>query len=254
MPWATDDYSRQSSEEWCRKSAAEFLSRRQLQFLIFTKQTGEHIGNIGAFDFDWDVPSCEIGYWLGTRHTGQGYMTEAAGVLLRMLQTTLHARRVQIRTDGENTRSRRVAELAGFQLEGVLRNDCVAVGGRLRNTCVFSWIGSALVKFFTSDPDRCCDHRCPNMSSSEPYIWSAIFTTIALASVDQGGLSEISECSRGIDRLPGRLNPLHIHPAGRGRGQIHALGLIPRRAQIGDVIGRHIHPSLCGLEAGRRYA
>jgi RimJ/RimL family protein N-acetyltransferase len=143
MPWATDDYSRQSSEEWCRKSAAEFLSRRQLQFLIFTKQTGEHIGNIGAFDFDWDVPSCEIGYWLGTRHTGQGYMTEAAGVLLRMLQTTLHARRVQIRTDGENTRSRRVAELAGFQLEGVLRNDCVAVGGRLRNTCVFSWIGSA---------------------------------------------------------------------------------------------------------------
>jgi len=35
---------------------------------------------------------------------------------------------------------RRVAELAGFQLEGVLRNDSVGVGGKLRNTCIYSWI------------------------------------------------------------------------------------------------------------------
>ncbi|HEX4055013.1 MAG TPA: GNAT family N-acetyltransferase [Tepidisphaeraceae bacterium] len=141
MPWATDDYAEQSGEEWCRKSAAEFLSRKQLQFLIFSHHEGRHLGNIGAFKFDWDVPSCEIGYWLHTAHTGHGYMTEAVGVLRNMLYQTLGARRVQICTDEKNHKSRRVAELAGFQLEGVLRNDCIAVGGRLRNTCVFSWIG-----------------------------------------------------------------------------------------------------------------
>jgi ribosomal-protein-serine acetyltransferase len=143
MPWATDDYNEQSGEEWCRKAAADFLSRHQFQFLIFLREKDRHIGNIGAFKFNWEVPSCEVGYWLHTAHTNHGYMTEAVGVLLAMLRSRVHVRRVEIRSDAENLRSRRVAELAGFQLEGILRNDCLAVGGRLRNTCIFSWIDPA---------------------------------------------------------------------------------------------------------------
>jgi ribosomal-protein-serine acetyltransferase len=143
MPWATDDYNVQNAEEWCRKAAADFLSRHQLQFLIFLRPEGRHIGNIGAFKFNWEVPNCEVGYWLHTAHTNHGYMTEAVGVLLAMLRSRVHVRRVEIRTDAENLKSRRVAELAGFQLEGILRNECRAVGGRLRNTCIFSWIDPA---------------------------------------------------------------------------------------------------------------
>ncbi|MGD0139164.1 MAG: GNAT family N-acetyltransferase [Tepidisphaeraceae bacterium] len=140
MPWATDAYNERSGEEWCRKAAANFLSREQLQFLIFLRPEDRHVGNVGAFKFNWDIPSCEIGYWLHTAHTGRGYMTEAVGVLKDMLRSRIHARRVEIRSDAENLKSRRVAELAGFQLEGILRNDSVAVGGRLRNSCVFSSI------------------------------------------------------------------------------------------------------------------
>jgi ribosomal-protein-serine acetyltransferase len=142
MPWATDDYNEQNGEEWCRKSAADFLSRHQLQFLITLRPEGRHIGNIGAFKFNWEVPSCEVGYWLHTAHTHHGYMTEAVGVLLAMLRSRVHVRRVEIRSDAQNLKSRRVAELAGFQLEGILRNECLAVGGRLRNTCIYSWICS----------------------------------------------------------------------------------------------------------------
>jgi RimJ/RimL family protein N-acetyltransferase len=143
MPWATDDYNEQGAEEWCRKSAANFLSRAQLQFLIFLKNQMRHVGTMGAFDFQWDVPSCEIGYWLSSDHTGRGYMTEAVHALTEMLRRQIKVRRVQIRCDAENARSRRVSELAGFQLEGILRCDCVAEGGRLRNTCVYSRIYDA---------------------------------------------------------------------------------------------------------------
>jgi RimJ/RimL family protein N-acetyltransferase len=143
MPWATDDYSEQSGEEWCRKAAANFLSRDQLQFLIFERENGRHIGNIGAFKFNWEVPSCEVGYWLHSGHTRRGYMTEAVGVLVSMLRRHVQVRRVEIRADEGNQKSRRVAELAGFQLEGILRNDCVAVGGRVRNTCIYSRIDLA---------------------------------------------------------------------------------------------------------------
>jgi RimJ/RimL family protein N-acetyltransferase len=143
MPWATEDYNEQSAEEWCRKAATDFLSRHQLQYLIFLRQEGRHIGNIGAFEFNWKVPNCEVGYWLNTADTSHGYMTESVGVLLAMLRYRLNVRRVQICTDAENLRSRRVAELAGFQLEGILRNHCIATGGKLRNSCIFSWIDPA---------------------------------------------------------------------------------------------------------------
>jgi RimJ/RimL family protein N-acetyltransferase len=138
MPWATDDYSEQRGEEWCRKAAADFLLRQQFQFLIFSRHDGAHLGNVGAFKFTWDIPSCELGYWLRTTHTGNGYMTEAVGILARMLRQTLGARRIEIRADAKNQKSRRVAELAGFQLEGILRSEALATGGGLRDTCVFS--------------------------------------------------------------------------------------------------------------------
>jgi RimJ/RimL family protein N-acetyltransferase len=140
MPWATDDYNEQGCEEWCRRAAAEFLSRKQLQFLVLSLDGSQHLGTIGAHHFDWDIPSCEIGYWMRTTHTGRGQMTESVLLLLKMLREVLHVRRVQIRTDEENLKSRAVAERAGFQLEGILRKDCVATGGRLRNTCVYSCI------------------------------------------------------------------------------------------------------------------
>jgi ribosomal-protein-serine acetyltransferase len=142
MPWATVDYNEQSGEQWCRKAAADFLARNQLQYLIFSRHERRHLGNIGAFDMDWSVPSCEIGYWLHSAHTGSGYMTEAVGVLADMLIKTLNVRRVQIRTDERNQKSRRVAELAGFQFEGVMRQDSITVGGGLRSTCVLSRIHS----------------------------------------------------------------------------------------------------------------
>lgn len=140
MPWATDDYNEEGAEEWCRKSAADWIIRKQFQFFILLRETNRHIGTMGAFKLDWNVPSCEIGYWLHTAHTGQGLMTEAVKMLTKMLVNTLNFHRVQICSDELNTRSRRVAELAGYQLEGILRNDCVAFGGRLRNTCFYSTI------------------------------------------------------------------------------------------------------------------
>jgi ribosomal-protein-serine acetyltransferase len=142
MPWATDAYSEQSGEEWCRKAAGDFLSRHQLQYLIFLREENRPVGAIGAFKFNWDIPSCEIGYWLRTSHTHCGYTTEALGVLLAMLRVCIQVRRVEIRVDAKNLKSRRVAELAGFQLEGILRSDSFTVGGGLRDTCVFSWISS----------------------------------------------------------------------------------------------------------------
>jgi ribosomal-protein-serine acetyltransferase len=142
MVWATDAYDEKSAEEWCRKAAANFLAREQLQFHVLERAGGAHLGSVGAFKFDWAVPSCEIGYWLRTSHNGQGFMTEAVVGVREMLCEQLHMRRVQIQCDEENRKSRRVAERAGFELEGILRSNVVAANNVLRNTCIYSWISA----------------------------------------------------------------------------------------------------------------
>ncbi|HEU6455225.1 MAG TPA: GNAT family protein, partial [Roseateles sp.] len=51
---------------------------------------------------------------------------------------TLRAQRVEIRCDVRNTRSRAVAERCGFELDGILRRDALAVDGSVRDTAVYS--------------------------------------------------------------------------------------------------------------------
>jgi RimJ/RimL family protein N-acetyltransferase len=123
MPWASDAYNEDAAEEWCRKAAADFIVRNQLQFCIFLRD-GRHAGNIGAFRFKWEIPACEIGYWLRTDLVGRGLMTEAAQALNNMLAGTLHMRRIQIVCDNLNRRSYGVAERCGFSLDGTIRASC----------------------------------------------------------------------------------------------------------------------------------
>jgi RimJ/RimL family protein N-acetyltransferase len=57
-----------------------------------------------------------------------------------MAFAVLGARRMQILCDEGNVRSARVAETAGFQLEGLLRNDDRRPDGTLGSSLVFSLI------------------------------------------------------------------------------------------------------------------
>jgi ribosomal-protein-serine acetyltransferase len=143
MPWAKDDYGDRDGEEWCRKSAASFIERKDLQYMIWASDNAEYLGAVGTHAFDWDVPKCEIGYWLRTSHCGRGLMTEAVNALAGMLLGSLEFQRVEIRCDDRNQRSWRVAERCGFTFDGTLRRDHRYSDGRLRDTRVYSRLADA---------------------------------------------------------------------------------------------------------------
>jgi len=137
MPWAKDDYGEKEAEEWARRAVATFLTRERCEYVIFARDGGRHLGNLGMFNFDWTVPRCEIGYWIRTADTGRGYASEAVGALLEMGRG-LKMRRFQIQSDADNRKSRRVAERAGFELEGILRDFVRRPDQSIGSICVYS--------------------------------------------------------------------------------------------------------------------
>ncbi|MFT9847028.1 GNAT family N-acetyltransferase [Aneurinibacillus sp. REN35] len=133
--------SEQDVEANIRESHANFLKREELRLLVFRKDTGEFIASSGLHRINWNIPKFEIGYWIDSRYSGQGYMTEAVEGITAFAFDTLHARRVEIRCDAPNVKSRAIAERLGFTLEGILRNEALSVDGKeVRDTCIYARI------------------------------------------------------------------------------------------------------------------
>ncbi|MFO1228388.1 GNAT family N-acetyltransferase [Roseateles sp.] len=144
MPWAQDAPTAESSEAVVRRMHADFVTRRDLCFHVFLLaaegRRGRLVGGTGLHRVDWTVRRFEIGYWLRPDVQGQGLASECVRLLSRMAFDTLQARRVEIRCDTRNTRSRAVAERCGFELEGVLRRESLGVDGEPRDTAVYARI------------------------------------------------------------------------------------------------------------------
>ncbi len=84
--------------------------------------------------------SFEISYWLRTSATRQGYATEAVRLLVDVAYDQLQARRIALTCDQHNIASRRVAEHAGFVLEGTLRSSVLGSDGRPADSLVLSLV------------------------------------------------------------------------------------------------------------------
>ena len=138
MPWPREHGTVEDSEASARVARVRFLERTELRMHFYLKGTETLVGSSGLHRIDWEVPKFETGYWCRTRFAGQGYTTEAVRGIAAFAFDTLGAERVEIRCDPLNRPSARVAERAGFHLEGELRNDALGADGTLRNTLVFS--------------------------------------------------------------------------------------------------------------------
>ena len=110
-----------------RQNQARFLLRETLNCELFLRSSDEFIGRAGFVGVNWTLRKFEVGYWLDSRFIGQGLMLEAVKTLTQMAFDTLEAQRVEIFCDVPNTGSRRVAEKAGFTLEGILKNNALDV-------------------------------------------------------------------------------------------------------------------------------
>ncbi len=140
MSWAKTPPAVEDTEVFVRQAQADFLRRTSLPLILLRKADGSFVGSSGLHDINWEVRSFEIGYWLRTSCTGQGYMSEAVNAITAFAFQVLGANRVQITMDDCNVRSWRVAERCGFVLEGVLHNHRLDHRGQLSDTRVYAQV------------------------------------------------------------------------------------------------------------------
>ncbi len=122
-------------------SLAERDEGNQYPFIIFHKRTKKLIGSTRFFEIFAKDSKLEIGWtWIVEKYWGTGINSECKLLLLTHCFDVLKARRVQLKTDENNVRSRKAIEKIGGQFEGILRKDRIKENGLSRNAAYYSII------------------------------------------------------------------------------------------------------------------
>ncbi|HET6453291.1 MAG TPA: GNAT family N-acetyltransferase [Armatimonadota bacterium] len=116
-PYPEEDYA-----PWIRNAREKMERREQFDMAIVLKETSLPIGSCAIEDISWEHMRGEIGYWLGQKYWGQGYMTEAVRRMAQFAFEELGFERIHAYCFPQNAASIRVLGRAGFRQEGHIRH------------------------------------------------------------------------------------------------------------------------------------
>ena len=120
LPWVDGTSDSPAILEFLRGVLERIRAGGALELVI--EHDGALAGLCGFRVIDRNNRSADIGYWLREDFGGRGIMTACCRALIRHGFESLELNRISLGAAVENTRSRRVAERLGFQLEGVQRD------------------------------------------------------------------------------------------------------------------------------------
>jgi ribosomal-protein-serine acetyltransferase len=138
MLWAASYHTVDDAVEFVRRQSGHWALDAHVGMGLFARQGETLLGSAGFHVRSFDIPSIEIGYWLRQSAEGHGYMTEAVRLITNFAFDEFGARRVMIRCDARNARSKAVAERLGYVFEGCHRNDSLGTDGDVRDTLVYA--------------------------------------------------------------------------------------------------------------------
>lgn len=118
-------------------SFADWDAGSEYQWIILERAGGECVGTLSC---RLSGRAADFGYFLGRGHWGKGFAYEAASSMLQWLHGQSAIRRIWATVDVENTRSRRLLERLGLQLESIARKATVRpnIGAPPRDTATYA--------------------------------------------------------------------------------------------------------------------
>jgi len=115
-------YLLRDARQYLEGVAAGWRAGEHAGFAIVDAAANDLLGSIGVRSVDGASSVAEVGYWIAASARGRGIATAALRLVSRWALETAGVKRLQLRAATRNLPSQRVAERAGFTLEGVLRS------------------------------------------------------------------------------------------------------------------------------------
>ena len=119
LDWG-NEYTKDMAFDFLKSADANWENNKEFVYAIYFENT--FIGLITILNIAEQHKKAEIGYWLDTDFTGNGYMTEAVKLIERELFDN-GFNKVVIQTDVLNVKSAKIPQTLGYKLDGILRQD-----------------------------------------------------------------------------------------------------------------------------------
>jgi RimJ/RimL family protein N-acetyltransferase len=134
-------YGKDDAEVYVQKNSVEgWRAGEGRSFAVLDSVTAELLGSIGLARYEEEAKIAEVGFWTAPTARGKGVATQATKAIARWTFGDLGVDRLEWVAEVGNIGSRRVAEAAGFTVEGTLRARIMQRDGSRAD----AWIGSLL--------------------------------------------------------------------------------------------------------------
>lgn len=127
LPWVAGMQTAAQEAAFLQMTLEHYAAHQSLNLVVHYQD--EQAGMISFNHLDHENHAADIGYWLGVAYQGQNIMHRAVSGMCALGFTDLALHRLVIRAAVDNTASNRVAQKAGFTLEGVIRDNELLADG-----------------------------------------------------------------------------------------------------------------------------
>lgn len=144
--WPEDDLTRAAFRRRISRYRQDWRDDAGYALLVQRNEDGALLGGLTLTQVRRGVAqTISLGYWMGERHAGKGYMGAAVRLVCPFAFMRLGFRRIEAACVPHNMASVRLLERVGFTREGLAR-DYLCINGR--------WVDHALYALLKSDPIR----------------------------------------------------------------------------------------------------
>jgi ribosomal-protein-serine acetyltransferase len=137
MDWASETYDEAAASLWVERSQLGWEHATTFHFVMIHAETGMYLGNCGMDGIHEKYRFGNLGYWVRTSHTRQGFASRAIRLSARFAFETIKLVRAELVIAAGNIPSQRTALKAGAHYEGIMINRMV-VREDVSNAMIYS--------------------------------------------------------------------------------------------------------------------
>ncbi|MEM9921601.1 MAG: GNAT family N-acetyltransferase, partial [Bacteroidota bacterium] len=95
------------------QKSLQWAQNMQFAFGVYLRESNQLIGYISIKTIDWNIPKCEVGYFVRRKFAGNGYMTESLFRIRDYCLSDLKMIKIFLRIIPSNQGSKKLAAKAG---------------------------------------------------------------------------------------------------------------------------------------------